>query len=97
MSTSFSARILETALKNWEIVFRLVLFITCIHQFIVYPFFTSPLANVPGPKLNAITGWYMIYIDFTKQRTWYIHNLHQKYGPIVRIGPNEVYVRERNR
>jgi hypothetical protein len=32
----------------------------------------------------------MVYIDFSKKRSLYIHDLHQKYGPLVCIGLNEV-------
>jgi len=44
----------------------------------------SPLAKIPGPKLAALTQWWIIYHEFT------IHTLHQKYGPVVRISPTEV-------
>ena len=32
----------------------------------------------------------MIFIDAAGNRTRTIHSLHQKYGPVLRIGPNEV-------
>jgi hypothetical protein len=28
--------------------------------------------------------------EFASQRRDYIHQLHQQYGPVVRLGPNEV-------
>jgi|SRR5579862_4551814 len=90
VSMGFTAQLVQTAIKNWQIVLGITLLFVAVHEFIIYPFFTSPLASIPGPKLNAMTKWYMVYIDFTKKRTLYIHDLHQKYGPIVRISPNEV-------
>jgi len=86
----FTAQLVETAIKNWQLCLGIALAFAIVHEYIIYPFFTSPLAHIPGPKINAMTRWYMVYIDFTKRRTHYIHNLHQKYGPIVRVAPNEV-------
>ncbi|KAI8626564.1 cytochrome P450 [Xylariaceae sp. FL1651] len=52
----------------------------------------DPLSNVPGP-------WYARWTDLVAQYYWltgekprYVHNLHLKYGPIVRVGPREVYL-----
>src|SRR5271168_2298706 len=50
----------------------------------------SPLAKIPGPKLAALTQWWIIYHEFNGDRTVTIHTLHQKYGPVVRISPAEV-------
>ena len=50
----------------------------------------SPLAKIPGPKLAALTQWWIIYHEFNGDRTVTIHTLHQKYGPVVRISPTEV-------
>ncbi|OKL61118.1 hypothetical protein UA08_03098 [Talaromyces atroroseus] len=52
--------------------------------------FISPLAKIPGPKAFALTSWRLAYEDYNGTRTRTIHALHQKYGPVVRIGPNEV-------
>ncbi|KAJ7730354.1 cytochrome P450 [Mycena maculata] len=54
---------------------------------------TSTLKKVPGPWLAARTRWYKAYFDlicdggFLKHLEW----LHEEYGHVVRIGPNEVH------
>jgi hypothetical protein len=71
-------------------VLGIAIVIALINEYIIYPFYTSPLANIPGPKLNAMTKWRMVWIDFSGRRTLTIHEWHQKYGHVVRIGPNEL-------
>lgn len=50
----------------------------------------SPLRKVPGPRVSLFTSWILKYHEFQARRTAYVHSLHQKYGPVVRIAPNEV-------
>jgi len=50
----------------------------------------SPLSKVPGPRLSLYTSWILKWHELHANRTRYIHRLHQRYGPAVRIAPNEV-------
>jgi cytochrome P450 len=61
------------------------------HHLLLRPLFLEPLARIPGPKLYALTKWRLAWDDWTGRRTRAIHELHLKYGPVVRIGPNEVH------
>ncbi|KAF5003313.1 hypothetical protein FDECE_10128 [Fusarium decemcellulare] len=54
------------------------------------PFLISPLKHIPGPKIFAVTKWRLAYEDWKGTRTRIVHDLHQQYGPVVRIGPNEI-------
>lgn len=62
----------------------------------VYRLFLHPLSRVPGPRLAAITsGWYAYHVRNGRM----LHlgqTLHQKYGPIVRVGPNELWLNNRD-
>ncbi|KAJ2904616.1 cytochrome P450 [Zalerion maritima] len=50
----------------------------------------SPLQAVTGPPISSITSLVLKWHEFRADRTGYIHQLHQRYGPVVRIAPNEV-------
>jgi cytochrome P450 len=67
-----------------------VLLLILIHQLLISPLLLSPLSRIPGPKLYAFTKWRLARDDWGR-RTRTIHALHKKYGPVVRIGPNEIH------
>ncbi|RAQ44815.1 cytochrome P450 monooxygenase [Aspergillus flavus] len=51
---------------------------------------SSPLAKVPGPWYTNLTSFCLKYHEFTATRRLFVHRLHKKYGPVVRLAPNEV-------
>lgn len=51
---------------------------------------TSATAKVPGPLISNFTSLVLKWHELNANRTVYIHELHKKYGPVVRIAPNEV-------
>lgn len=53
--------------------------------------YLNPKSKIPGPKSYALTKWRLAYDDYCGTRTRPIHKLHQQYGPVVRIGPNEIH------
>lgn len=63
-----------------------------ITSIVVYRLFFHPLAQIPGPKLASLTFLYQTYYSFKDGSRFYkqVGFLHKKYGPIVRITPNEV-------
>jgi cytochrome P450 len=50
----------------------------------------SPLKNVPGPLFAKTTGIFSLFMDMAGRRAKTIESLHQKYGPVVQLSPNEV-------
>lgn len=52
----------------------------------------TPLRKVPGPFLASITRLWVVQKQRSYQRPLVDLDLHKKYGPIVRIAPNEVLI-----
>lgn len=57
--------------------------------YFLYTRLTSPLSKLPGPFYTNFTPFYLIYQEFTGNRRVYIDSLHNIYGPVIRIAPNE--------
>ncbi|KAJ6111538.1 hypothetical protein N7523_007599 [Penicillium sp. IBT 18751x] len=64
--------------------------ILCL-QFI-YKRLSNPLSRIPGPSISRWTDIVYLYYWLAGQVPYYVHDLHEKYGPIVRTGPNRVDV-----
>ncbi|KAM7215485.1 Cytochrome P450 [Rhypophila decipiens] len=56
----------------------------------IYNLYFHPLSKYPGPKLAAVTNLWWVYSSTSGKYPWIIKNVIRKYGPIVRIAPNEL-------
>ncbi|KAF4637364.1 hypothetical protein G7Y89_g713 [Cudoniella acicularis] len=74
-----------------------VLVLACVFLLtkILHNLYFHPLSKYPGPKIFAATSLASSYYLFRGTRAYRISELHNRYGPIVRFGPNELsYVNE---
>ncbi|GAP85089.2 putative cytochrome P450 family protein [Rosellinia necatrix] len=60
--------------------------------YVIYQCFFHPLASFPGPLSAKVTKIWRAYGMY--KGTWHrdLVDLHRKYGPVVRIGPNELCI-----
>ncbi|ROT35954.1 cytochrome P450 3A13 [Sodiomyces alkalinus F11] len=65
----------------WFVVLALIYLGLCL---------ASPLRKVPGPWYTGFTVLILRWHELRANRTRYVHSLHAKYGPVVRLGPAEV-------
>ncbi|KAI7191085.1 cytochrome P450 monooxygenase-like protein [Hortaea werneckii] len=65
-----------------------------VGQDIIRHALTSPLNKVPGPWYARWTNIPLKLAVVAGRRIHYVHALHNKYGPYVRISPNEVAIND---
>ncbi|TGO41072.1 hypothetical protein BHYA_0027g00500 [Botrytis hyacinthi] len=63
---------------------------------IIYRLYFHPLSKFPGPILPAVALWSEFYHECIQPGQYFlkIAQWHEKYGPIIRIGPNEIHVND---
>ncbi|KAF9885046.1 hypothetical protein FE257_000777 [Aspergillus nanangensis] len=62
----------------------------------LYRLYFHPLSKFPGPRLAAASSLYEFYFNVVRRGmfVWEIERLHQVYGPIIRINPREVHIKD---
>ncbi|KAI8159330.1 Cytochrome P450 monooxygenase alt3 [Colletotrichum sp. SAR 10_70] len=71
-------------LSFWGLIF---FYVACRSFYYLY---LSPLRHYPGPKLWAVSRLPWNYVNMKGRITWKIRELHEQYGPVVRIAPDEL-------
>ncbi|EKM49543.1 uncharacterized protein PHACADRAFT_153972 [Phanerochaete carnosa HHB-10118-sp] len=68
---------------------------TLLSSIVIYrlsPF--HPIAQYPGPLLAKVSKFYHVSKTYSGKQQQYMRQLHDRYGDIVRTGPNEVIIRD---
>ncbi|KAM0354823.1 hypothetical protein ACHAPU_000648 [Fusarium lateritium] len=58
----------------------------------IIDYYRGPLSYLPGPWYTRITGLPLFYARAVGTSRDHLHHIHQRYGPVVRVGPQEVSV-----
>lgn len=71
-------------------------FVLSVSTVAIYRFWLHPLSHVPGPRLAALTNAWYAYQARNGRMLHLGTTLHQKYGPVVRVGPNELWLNSKD-
>lgn len=64
-----------------------------VYHFVAYPIFLSPLAKIPVPHWSChVSPLWILLARKNNFQNRSLHKAHLQYGPVVRIGPNELSV-----
>jgi hypothetical protein len=56
----------------------------------IYRLYLHPLSRTPGPKIAACTSLWLAYHTYIGDECTVVFDLHRKYGPVLRVAPNDV-------
>ncbi|RDW84241.1 hypothetical protein BP6252_01831 [Coleophoma cylindrospora] len=70
----------------------MLLSFTYVVCYVTYQYFFHPLACFPGPFLASVTDLWQVYQYLTLKQPYTLTDLHEKYGPFVRYGPDKLSV-----
>lgn len=83
---------------NWTqaVLLLVVLLVVYVSTLLARRLIFSPIAKFPGPKLAAASFLYEFYYDFICRGRYEftIEELHEKYGSIIRISPDELHIKD---
>lgn len=85
-------KLLDTLLQKTSLQILLFSLPITLITFWVYRLYFSPLSHLPGPRITALTPYYLALLTYLNLRTLTLHEWHKRYGPTVRISPTEVSV-----
>ncbi|KID63039.1 benzoate 4-monooxygenase cytochrome P450, partial [Metarhizium brunneum ARSEF 3297] len=82
---------IHDVLRLWVVA---VILVTWLGLKSAYRLFFHPLAGIPGPKITACTQLYEFFYNVVRPGKFLfkIEEMHQQYGPLVRINPREVHI-----
>lgn len=63
-----------------------------LYHLVLFPLFRSDLRSIPGPILAKLTDLHRLLLVRTGSAHEHHLRLHKRYGPFVRLGPNNVSV-----
>ncbi|KAL7823123.1 cytochrome P450 [Trichoderma gracile] len=75
----------------WALCYGLGVLLLSITTIVLYRLFLHPLARIPGPKLAAVSNIWHAYHARNGHMFDLGRRLHREYGPLVRVGPNELW------
>lgn len=78
----------------WSFFFAFAAFIFFVlYKYLIFPLWISPLSKIPAAHVScAFSPFWILWQRFKEEEVHVIYEAHQKHGPIVRLGPNEVSV-----
>ncbi|KAH6605889.1 hypothetical protein Trco_005042 [Trichoderma cornu-damae] len=83
------AALLLQYLFKWSL-FAVVLSFVYTISFLFYNVFLHPLRKFPGPLINRASVLPKLYFLSRGRLVYHVKDVHTKYGPVVRIAPNEL-------
>ena len=73
----------------------IVTFFFAIYKFVAYPTFISPLSKIPNAHWTVpFSPLWILWTRFSGRENLDLHAAHLKFGPVIRLAPNEISVND---
>ncbi|PHH88581.1 hypothetical protein CDD83_7349 [Cordyceps sp. RAO-2017] len=72
------------------LTFILASAVFCLTARSIWRLYWHPLSKYPGPKIAAVSDLWHAYHSLSGRWPWAVEDAIKKYGPVVRIAPNEL-------
>jgi hypothetical protein len=82
-------KLLESSIEH-PLISLLAILVTLLLARCCYRLTLHPLSHIPGPVLPKITSLWLYYHAYNGDEVTTIHKAHARYGPLVRVSPNEI-------
>ena len=80
-------------IPNIPVVAGSLLAIFVLYKFFIYPAYFSPLAKIPNAHFtSSISSAWILWTRLRCRENRDVFAAHQRHGPVVRLGPNELSV-----
>ncbi|KAL4952489.1 cytochrome P450 [Aspergillus filifer] len=89
--TRLSELTLEVLTPGSSLPVLSTLCLTTLLLYIVYMRFLHPLSKYPGPLFASLSNTYKAYYVYNLTIHEKLLQLHMRYGPVVRVGPNHLH------
>jgi hypothetical protein len=67
--------------------------LACLYKFLIFPIVLSPLSKIPAAHPVArVSSLWILWVRYRCLEVSTIHALHERLGPVVLLGPNELSV-----
>lgn len=81
------------AVPTLSLLAGVVILVFALYKHVLYPAFFSPLAKLPNAHFtSSISPLWILWTRFRARNNLTTYQAHRKYGPIVRLAPNEISI-----
>ncbi|KAF5667119.1 cytochrome P450 monooxygenase [Fusarium heterosporum] len=78
-------------MSSTTLLLAIIVFLAIISKAIT-DYYRGPVSYLPGPWYTRFTGLPLFYARAVGTSRDHLHHAHERYGPVVRVGPKEVSI-----
>lgn len=74
-----------------------ILLVLVFYKYFLHSLLLSPLSKIPNAhSTSPFSPFWILWVRYTRVENRVVHDAHQRLGPVIRLGPNEISVNQVN-